>query len=347
MSDGVLAELIVNGDAKKFRRYNVSPNSVDRIIFPLDTIVSVPRSRPDQGIAVRGPTVLIWAILCEQNGIVEIIMEEYEPDLSIRVDGKTALHFAAMIPESECLTVLLRTAYFHHNVSCQVDGVGATALHVAVSNRSLRCAMVLVTDLPDVRYGDPCDDVDGLCVNLMTTSGASSLHIAARMTDYDMCRILVSANADTTARDAAGRTPADVAKCVNTNEGIRVACFLESPVDESLLSVISSLGFRFENPVGRPDDDSETESDSETNSLKTSPRVVEALIHQMTRLEDRLSRIESSFDARICVNPPVPRLVSQTCLLCARCGSIDRVSECGSCLRRLCGKCTAIHECAT
>jgi ankyrin repeat protein len=90
------------------------------------------------------------------------------------------------------------------------DTAGLTALHLAVSSHY--GAHMNTTALLD----------GGANVNLTTTGGDTSLHLAVAKGRLDIVTLLLTRNADPTLVNAAGATPLDLARATNKQDIVSV-----------------------------------------------------------------------------------------------------------------------------
>lgn len=116
-----------------------------------------PKYNPtERYLPLRGPTMTMLAILCEQDEILNYILENKSPDLSVRVDGYTALHLAAMVKDYRPLQLLIQYQWVQENIDLPIELKGVksertdftTALHAAVSNNRIPQIFLLVSELP-------------------------------------------------------------------------------------------------------------------------------------------------------------------------------------------------------
>jgi hypothetical protein len=63
----------------------------------------------------------ILAILCKQDEILDYILENKRPDLSVRVDGYTALHLAALIKDCRPLKLLFQYQWIQENINFPIE----------------------------------------------------------------------------------------------------------------------------------------------------------------------------------------------------------------------------------
>lgn len=148
-----------------------------------------------------GDTVLHLALIHEQWGVVQCLLEEivvdstWIPYLDIQNDlGQTALHLAVIVDQSECVRALLWSGA---SAEIQERG-GNTPLHLAV--RELRTACV--------RELTSCSRTPPVHLNITSYAGVSALHLAVHRGNCEIIKMLLEAGADVNQRDlGSGRSP--------------------------------------------------------------------------------------------------------------------------------------------
>ncbi|XP_051973869.1 NF-kappa-B inhibitor alpha-like [Xyrauchen texanus] len=148
-----------------------------------------------------GDTVLHLALIHEQWGFVQYLLEEikldnsWTPYLDIQNElGQTPLHLAVIVDRSECVRALLWSGA---SAELQERG-GNTPLHLAV--RELRTACV--------RELTSCPLTPLVHLNVTNYAGVSALHLAVLKGDCDIIRMLLEAGADANQPDlGSGRSP--------------------------------------------------------------------------------------------------------------------------------------------
>ncbi|OHS94510.1 hypothetical protein TRFO_11155 [Tritrichomonas foetus] len=235
----MVVEAIKNGDLQDFRRCCVGKNDINRRLLPHKDLKPIPKYNPNERyLEVKGPTMVMFAILCERDDILQMILEQKQPDLSICVEGYNALHLAAMTKDFKCLRLLLQNKWIQENIDFPVELHGTTpkenefttALHIAVSNRRYANAILLLDDTPvnpkKTKEGDEEEEEEELGqgqgdadahrnqanVNQKSTSGSTPLYIATYLNDLKMVRILLSAGADPTIICGKGATAQQLAE---------------------------------------------------------------------------------------------------------------------------------------
>ncbi|KAK8838057.1 hypothetical protein M9Y10_036007 [Tritrichomonas musculus] len=224
-----VVKAIVHGDLDAFKKCCVGENDINQRLLQYEELKAQPLYNPDESyINIRGPTMLMYAILCEQNEIVEYILECKNPKVKKYVEGYNCLHLAAMIKDSKCLKLLLQHKWIQDNIDIPLnlpdrqarEDEGTTALHLAVSNRRYANVFLLLSKMPKARWPqkkanqrtveEEFEDYMfeySADVNKKSDSGSTPLHIAVSLCDYGMVRILLSAITDIDICDAKGKRP--------------------------------------------------------------------------------------------------------------------------------------------
>ncbi|KAK2911927.1 hypothetical protein Q8A67_004060 [Cirrhinus molitorella] len=148
-----------------------------------------------------GDTVLHLALIHEQWGVVQCLLEEivmdntWTPYLDIQNDlGQTALHLAVIVDQSECVRSLL---WGGASAEIQERG-GNTPLHLAVRELRTDCVRELTS----------CSRTPPVHLNVTNYAGVSALHLAVYKGNCDILKMLLEAGADVNQRDlGSGRSP--------------------------------------------------------------------------------------------------------------------------------------------
>lgn len=225
-------EAIEKGDLAAYKKLNISNILVNRPLMMGKALSPKPKYGGLSPItSINGPTVMIYAILCEQHEILQYILDHQQPDASIFVNGYNALHYAAMTNDWRCLDVLLHYRYFQENIdmAAQVsqtspDAAGkTTALHCAVSNGRKYQAMLLLQKLPEYRdipsrgapkeegkkakteddeeeeeAKEPQEIYDSASADQLSAANCTPLFTAVFLRNPELVQILLAAGADTT-----------------------------------------------------------------------------------------------------------------------------------------------------
>ena len=244
---------IKSGDLSQVKKCCIGKNDVNRPISYCKDIRVVSKYGGCPFPTIQSPTPLIYAILCEQDEILEYLLETKQPDLSKRVNGWAPIHFAACLSSSDCLRVLLRYEYIQENIDIPVEthlisqpGNITTALHIATTNRRHENVILLTQDLPTIVYDGTGKKIEGIEViphqpanpSQLTASGNAPLHIAARQNDWDMCQIILNASDDSTIKNQEGKTAEDIAIQFGFNE-------LAQKLRDNQIESIESLKSRY------------------------------------------------------------------------------------------------------
>ncbi|XP_042580258.1 NF-kappa-B inhibitor alpha-like [Cyprinus carpio] len=148
-----------------------------------------------------GDTVLHLALIHEQWGVVQCLLEEivvdntWIPYLDIQNDlGQTALHLAVIVDRSECVRALLWSGA---SAEIQERG-GNTPLHLAVRELRTECVRELTS----------CSRTPPVHLNTTNYAGVSALHLAVHRSNCEIIKMLLEAGADVNQRDlGSGRSP--------------------------------------------------------------------------------------------------------------------------------------------
>lgn len=219
---------IVKGDLEAFKKLGVGNDEINRQLLPQKELKPVPKYNKDQSyIIIKGPTTIMFAILCEQDEIVEYILESTNPDVSIKVKGYNCLHLAAIVKDPRCLKHILQHEWIQQEIDEPVDfpsreGEKTTALHLAVSNRNYDNVKLLTNSFPKPRWSfrkritnddddDDCLEMFPSNVSQKSASGLTPLYIAVSLCDYKMVEILLSVDADPFIECANNKTPIQLA----------------------------------------------------------------------------------------------------------------------------------------
>jgi ankyrin repeat protein len=178
-------------------------------------------------LPIRAPTPPIYAILCEQDELLDYLLMIKRPNLEIRTGGWTALHYAACTGSHKCLELLLKYELIQENIDCPIDDIAhdpppdwrTTALHIAATKGRHVAALLLTQPFPppecDAKWERiPKWDAVHEPANAlqMTAHWNMPLHISARQNDWDLCQIILHASDDPTVRNGQGKVPAAIAR---------------------------------------------------------------------------------------------------------------------------------------
>jgi ankyrin repeat protein len=199
----------VNGDLEAFENLNLGKVDYKMQKVPKDIIAQ------KAGTCPHNPTPLMLAVLCEQAEIVEFILKEKNPDLSITADGFNALHLSMFTENHKCFDLLLQTQYYQENIDAKIELEGMenkehpewanTALHTAVTQKNYYAVEKLLSPFPKIKYWSSNGEEEHLQmeyypadINKIAVSGSTPLRIAVYLHDWKMICILLHHGADPT-----------------------------------------------------------------------------------------------------------------------------------------------------
>jgi hypothetical protein len=221
----LVSDAIIAGDLTAFKKCAVGRYDIDRRILEFRDLPYKRKYNPDDRyVPLRGPTITMLAILCEQDEILEYVLENKSPDLSVRVEGYTALHLAAMVKDHRPLKLLLRYQWVQENINLPMElpgvpsqqGDETTALHIAVTNHRLTNVLLLLSELPPYKRMPPPKGpappgsappespavetgpsiYQPANVDQRSSIGSTPLYIATFLRDPKIVRVLLAAGAD-------------------------------------------------------------------------------------------------------------------------------------------------------
>ena len=241
-----IIKIIQNGDIEGFKSACICNSDINRPLSINKNIKIISKSKKCPFKTIESPTIVVLTILCEQDSLLNFILNEFKPDLSVRVNGWLPLHFACCTGSHKCLQTLLQYEYIQENIDSEVDVQNVlihdpsrrtTALHIAVSNRCHAQAIILCSDLPQIIYGSDGKKLEtakdseyqSVNINQLSVHGNTPLHIAAKINDIDMTKILCVFGAETNVENQEGKTPFAIA----SSTGHDTVCKIIEEQDES------------------------------------------------------------------------------------------------------------------
>ena len=212
-----ILDAIRKGDLEKLGTFKFRAEGIDApVATKRETLVYPSRSKEVHIERVAGPTVVVYAILCEQPDVLKFFLSKFQPDMGMATCGWTPLHFACATRDVSCLRLLLEHKDVQNNINLGFGSeVGTTtALHVAVQHRIHEAVLLLTKPFPQIRYPVVTfwkieNDINLSALNAL---GSTALHIAVRDDDWDMIQILINAGANLSVMDKDGRSAFDLAK---------------------------------------------------------------------------------------------------------------------------------------
>jgi ankyrin repeat protein len=354
--DQRVIEAIQSGTLQELKRCCLGSSDVNRPISISKDVPVVCQSPNPPFPAIRAPTPVIYAILCERPDLLQYLLTTKKPNLSIRINGWTPLHYAAITHSHKCLEMLLKYEYIQENIDTPtedsgvptVPGRGTTALHIATSNRRHAAVFLLTQPLPIPEYDGQGMKIENRSpgdqsyepANALGLSapGNMPLHMAAYLGDWDLCQIILHAADDPTVKNAAGKTPADIAR---ERQFGQLALKLERNDVES----IDELRFRYL-AEARPKREARDFGELETSEYATVEEVM-ALKKMIIGLSETVRQLSIRIDALSAGVITQSRPSEVTVVQCQACGEM-RTERCDSCGGRYCHTCwtKACHPCA-
>lgn len=363
----IVSDAIIVGDLPAFKKCQVGISDIDRRLLPYRELPYKRKYNPSERYSlVRGPTMTMLAILCEQDDILAHILENKSPDLSVRVDGYTALHLAALIKDHRPLKLLVQYEWIQENINIPIELEGltpqkgdfTTALHAAVSNRRVANVFLLISEFPPCkRRSDGNTEVPSTYqtanVDQRSAAGSSPLYIATYLKDPQLVQILLAAGADTSLTTAKGETPLGLAKRLKSAAEARthngkgkidpiseVYRLLHTPSDEDL----DALRHKFapelipvmQITAGEEEEDEapepKTRKKRARRESKETTRKLEQILDLLTKLTQRVERLEA---VRL-ANPIT--VAAAEAPVCSKCGT-GPAAVCKHCHRVFCERC--------
>ena len=347
---------ISTGNLAAFRNLKIGTVDVDRRLLPFTQLQAAPKYNPDSKIPVpRGPTMLIFAILCERDEFVSFILDALKPDLSRYIGGFNAIHYAAMTQDFRCLRVLLNHEFYQQNIDIPVlvggtntDSCFTTALHCAVSSRRLAQVLLLCEG---VKHDE--DEPSGANPNQLSESGNPPLYMAVSLMNVDIVRVLMAAGADPSQPNTEGKSPLDL---IGEKKEMKDKMGRRSRSDNNIDRIYAILEERDANdflenlktelcpevlPEQVPILDTVDEYESPTPSAI--PAMERQLfLDRLQTLERRMERLDTGRHP----SPAVSFVASSMVHSCVMCGSPNS-TQCRECHRYFCERCMPKlqHEC--
>ena len=354
-----IAEAILGGKLDDFRRLGVNKYDINRRMSLPDTLAPRPQSGGRPCIKIDGPTVVMYTILCEQAEILQYILDEKSPDLSIYVDGLTALHIAAMTKDWRCLAILRQYKFIQDYIDMeeQVKGIRAeegnktTALHSAVSNKRLHNVVLLLSSCPVPKDGkeegvDPTEQRGVANVGQKSATGNTPLYLAVKVRAPDIVRVLLAADADATEPCAGGVTPLQLAEKLKNEADQRAEKAgkargtQEDSLEKQILDLLEAPREQFEVltrelcPELYPelcllDENNDDDEQPEKPGGAMNDATVSEILRLLRDLDRRLRVLEAAPRAATVVAPP-PMTSVTTIHQCCVCGD-QHATECRQC----------------
>jgi hypothetical protein len=372
------ADAIIAGDFAGLKSLRISPIDVNRRLhLPSTAVLRTKYTTTESPIRVRSPTMIMLAIICEQDTLLDYMLEHLSPDLSVRADGFTALHVAAMVRDHLPLRLLLQYQWTQDYVDIPVEqdhvearqGWVTTALHCAITNHRSANVYQLIAEFP--RYRGANDDAQiyqSANIELPSANGSPPIYIALHARDYDIVRILIAAGADPGLPAASGKSSIDLARELSAELGhaprsveMRILEVLttDQSIDFELLK--AEVAPELVAPIIHDDEPVEAAADPPAALHSQAEALTEEALHiakhgsNMGDQLDKILRLMNNIDERLremegvrtvavgakMVAPVHASLVpvtSAAAAVCSQCGRTD-AADCPTCHFSSCGAC--------
>lgn len=331
-----IIETIQVGNLEEFKKLGTGSCDINKELSIAKQVKVVCKSGKCPFRVISEPVQSTLAVLCEQSEILDFILNNYKPNLNITKNGWNLLHFAACTGDYKCMQVLLEHEYFQENIDAPIiqnlenSPNSTTALHIAVSNHKYAQALLLLSPLPGIKFGNKNEKFEIPQKSKYQSANASQassnsntpLHIAARFNDIEMIKILLHFGAETEAKNKEGKTPIDLAKELNFTEAAELMMndagedlydkYIEKPADE-----------------GKKDEKEEKEEKKEEAKKENeyaTKREVAALDEQLESLKSLLEQMKQR------VQNLEESKKEPDFSICVQCGSLtsNKCSECGA-----------------
>jgi ankyrin repeat protein len=130
--------------------------------------------------ALKGPTPLIFAILCERVDIAKYLLETKKARLDVPVEGLFPIHYACIVGVTEIVKLILNASPTELNRPTELK---YTPLHIAAANEHLQTLLLLL------KLGaDPAVQAE--------VNGNTPLHVAMRNEDTKVAECLIAAHTE-------------------------------------------------------------------------------------------------------------------------------------------------------
>ena len=229
-----VVKAIQDGNLNELRKCWISQSDINRPLSFFKNYKVINKSKVYPFPEIKYPTLVVFAILCEQPDILLYLLIEKSADLSIKVNGWAPIHYAACTKDYFCMKTLLKFQYIQENIDMPVtepfqvlEGRQTTALHISVTNRRYAQTILLTQELPPIEYNGENERINDIeeagqyqsaNIYAMSAFGSLPIHIAVRQNDLDLCRILLAVNDDLSVVNDKNQTPLDIALQFKRNQ---------------------------------------------------------------------------------------------------------------------------------
>lgn len=336
--------IIQNGTLDDFIALGIGSSDINHNLSISSSIKIVSRSKKCPFKEISCPTIVILAILCERNDILSYILDNLNPNLSISVNGWYPIHYAACTGDYKCMQTLLKVQYIQEHIeipiipSFNVDADPSyytTALHIAVTNHRHAQVLLLTSPLPDIIYTDSGvkshtkipSEFQPANIYQLSLQGNSALHIATKIADSDLVRILLLAGAD----------PELVNK--NNVNSIQLANSLGLIEIYEILNTQNIGDTDFYEKYYDHIDFQNMNKDDEEEDEKDTSKISYASKSEVSELQEELNRmIYQIQDLSMMIHELETKNKPETKHVCHRCGALTE-TLCSTCSEYFCDQC--------
>ena len=354
-----IVESIKNGDLQQFKSLFITKTEINRKLLPLQNLNAFPRiNKNEKYTCPKGPTALMYAILCEQDEIFDYIIQSKNPDFTLTSEGYSLLHLAAMVKDSHMIETLLNYSYFQDNVDKGVDfgtistDLGFTsALHIAVTNHHYLNVYRLLTPFKwpkDVPLTENRPQYLSANVDMKSASGSTALHIAVFLHDVPMIKLLLSFNASRLIENADEKTVLDI---INDDKNdpslsevrsvLEDVHFIDSHTPLQVMHEIYP-----ENPEFIIENHEEQKKEQEITNLQIYSLLTQ-ILDKVNNLEKRVSRLEriDEYEEEVDEEEEM-KAVPYEKTVCQICGNPGNIyPQCNGCYCNVCIQKPQYHSC--
>ncbi|EAX87723.1 hypothetical protein TVAG_436150 [Trichomonas vaginalis G3] len=230
--DKSFSEAIINGNNQSIAKLVPEGSEINKCFHGEFKIKS--KSKKNVFPFITDPTPIVLCILCEQSQTLKYLLEKYKVDLFQYVGEWAPIHYACCTESYECLAIMLKNKSFQQKIDIPIlssinetNDFKTTALHVAVTNKRYSQVILLTQNLI---YAKATTALEFLNQNIPTIShidqksmsGNTALHIAVYLKDLEMCKILISGEANPNIENDENISPLAFAKNHNYSEILSV-----------------------------------------------------------------------------------------------------------------------------
>ena len=311
-----IIKTIEEGDLISFQKLSLSKEDINKYLTLIKEVkINLPTNSTPFPI-IRNPTPLILTILFEKSDFLLYIINNKSPDLSIKVNGWSPIHYASSTQDYKCLEILLKQKFILENIDIPVDipikcpiNQFTTALHIATTNH--RYAQVLLLTYSHFNHFKFHSSSN---IHQLSSFGNMPIHIAVHQNDWEMCQILLNISNDLFVRNLQGNTPLDIARSYKFENLIEK--FREMDLDlieDLILKYLQNINNNINN-----------------NEIIQNNLIFDNINQQLNVFEMRLEKIENKLKKKI--------NIKQKLEICQICGS-SNILKCDNCNGKFCNIC--------